>query len=189
MNKYGHWDIMALGNWEKYQLTFRCILICLLFQFPNVLQSEIPPVSLDADRQFTTGQFDSALISYRLFIQQFPEQKEGYFNRGLCLYKLGKYSEAILDFDQCLRIDSSFSEGHLLRGLSLEKRGDWKDALTEYEGLSSQDTYSALLERRIKIYRISVILSKNWYYMIAMMLLVILLMAVGVKSVSYKRGW
>ena len=44
-------------------------------------------------------------------------------NRGNCLYKLGKYREAIADFDRCIGLDPKFSQAYYNKGLTLERLG------------------------------------------------------------------
>jgi hypothetical protein len=62
-------------------------------------------------------------VLFNQLIQEFPERKEGYFNRGLCLYKTEQYSEAILDLGTCLQMDSVFSLASVLTApLSATKR-------------------------------------------------------------------
>ena len=163
-------------------------LITALLIFSVSAEAEIHPLSLLGDQQFANKQFELALISYNQLIQEFPDKKEGYFNRGLCLYATEKFSEAIFDFDECTGMDSSFSEAQLMKGFALEKRGDLKEAMAEYKNLQSRNTNRTLLDRRIKNYQLAVVVSKSWYYMIAIMLVVILLMAVIVKSIAYRKG-
>ena len=113
--------------------------------------------------------------------------KESYYNQGLNRYQSGKFSEAIFYFDTCLIIDSSFKEARFLKALSLEKKGDLIEAITEFEIIKRDDPLYDDIDKRIKNYHLTVYLSKNWYYMLAMLFLVILFMAVVVKTIAYKK--
>lgn len=164
------------------------LLIVLLFFLSAGAEVQDHPLSVQAQQQFTDGKFEDAVTSYTQLADTFPEAKEPYYNRGLCLYELKQYDKALADFDKALAIDTSLKDAKYMRALSLEGNGNVKEAVIEYEKLSEGDTKYTLLNKRIKSYRLSVILSKNWYYMIAMMLVVILLMAVVAKSYSYRKG-
>ncbi|HLP49619.1 MAG TPA: tetratricopeptide repeat protein [Chitinophagales bacterium] len=164
------------------------LLIVLLFFLSAGAEVQDHPLSVQAQQQFDEGKFEDAVSSYTQLADTFPDAKEPYYNRGLCLYELKQYNKALADFDKALAIDSSLTDAKYMRALSLEGNGNVKEAVIEYEKLSEGDTKYTLLNKRIKSYRLSVILSKNWYYMIAMMLVVILLMAVVAKSYSYRKG-
>lgn len=163
------------------------ILLILLVPFPGYVAAETAPIATEADAQFNAGNYDAAFENYNRLVQQNPDRKEYYFNRGLCLYKTGKFEQAIADFNQSLLLDTGFAQAKLMRALALEKQGNIKAAITAYKGIEEDDTINSLLNRRIKNYQLAVWLSNKWYYMVAIMLVVILLMAVVAKSVSYKK--
>jgi tetratricopeptide (TPR) repeat protein len=75
---------------------------------------------------------------FNQLIQEFPERKEGYFNRGLCLYKTEKYSEAVLDLGTCLQMDSVFSLARVLKGLCLQRSGNLQEAMQTYSEISGR---------------------------------------------------
>ena len=164
------------------------LLIGMFLFFSVIAETEDYPLSQQAQQYFDSGQFEQAANTYTQVIEQLPDAKEGYFNRGLCYYKTKQYSNAIPDFEKCLQLDSTLSDALLMHALCMEHTGQLKQAIAEYEKLKETGTNSTLLNSRIKSYRLSVLVSKNWYYMVAMMLLVILLMAVVAKSYSYRRG-
>jgi len=160
----------------------------MLLFFSASAETEDHPLSQQAQQYFDSGQFEQAATTYTQLITQLPDAKEGYFNRGLCYYRLQQYTNAIPDFDKCLQLDSTTGDALLMLSLCYEHTGQLKQAIAGYEKLKETGTNSTLLNSRIKSYRLSVLVSKNWYYMVAMMLVVILLMAVVAKSYSYKRG-
>lgn len=189
MNKSGHWGIRALGHWGNTKflsrIFFSNFLVFIIAQCPNALFSQSQhPLSAEGDRQFNQQHFDSALICYNQLIQEFPDRKEGYFNRGLCLYKTDKFSEAIFDLDEAFRMDSSLTDAKLLKGFSLEKRGDLNEAMMLFGNVALQNTMHTLLDRRIKNYQLAVMISSKWYYMLMMALLLIIVVAVVSKSLK-----
>ena len=162
--------------------------ILLFFVLPYFTEAENHPLFAAAEIQFNQKNYEAALVGFNQLLQEFPEKKECYFNRGLCLYKAEKFSEAIFDFDESISMDSALADAQLMKGFSLEKRGDLKEAMAVYKNFPESNTNHTLLNRRIKNYQLAVIVSSKWYYMIAMMLVVILLMAVVVKTSSYRKG-
>lgn len=163
------------------------IFIGLLFLVLVHTHAETHPLFASANEQYNSGQYDSALVNFNQLIELYPNTKEYYFNRGLCFYKMQKAQQATADFDYCLLLDSAFANARVMKGLLKEDAGDMAGALREYEHVRGTDTINHLLNRRIKNYQLSVWISNNWYYMIALMLVVILLMAVVAKSISYKK--
>jgi tetratricopeptide (TPR) repeat protein len=164
------------------------LLLAILLLFSAHAETENHPLAEQAQQYFDNGQYEQAASTYTQLITQLPDTKEGYFNRGLCYYKLKQYTNAIPDFEKCLQLDSTTSDALLMLSLCYEHTGQLKQAIAGYEKLKETDTNSTLLNSRIKSYRLSVLVSKNWYYMVAMMLVVILLMAVVAKSYSYRKG-
>ncbi len=164
-------------------MRYAFLFLVVLF-LPFFSEAEIHPLSAEGDRLFNQQHFDSALICYNQLIQEFPDRKEGYFNRGLCLYKTEKFSEAIFDLDEAFRIDSSLTDAQLLKGFSLEKRGDLNEAMMLFGSVDLQNTMHTLLNRRIKNYQLAVMISSKWYYMLMMALLLIIVVAIAAKSLK-----
>lgn len=154
------------------------IFIFQLPLFPAQSQSIYPP----GYEQYQRKQFDSAVSLYSEFIAANPERKEGYYNRGLCYYHLDKAAEAISDFNVCLRIDSVFDDARFMKALALQQRGDWENSCIEFKKLNTRYAGYNELRKRILYHRISVLISRNWYYMIAIMFMFILFVGIVAKS-------
>ena len=165
----------------------KTVFTFLIFTFPFYMEAEIHPLSAEGDLQFSQNNFDSALICYNQLLQVFPEKKECYFNRGLCLYKTEKFSEAILDFDECLSQDTAFLIAEFLKGISLQKSGSLKEAMSEFTLLSMKDATIFNVAKRINNYQLAVFISKNWNLMIAMAVILILLVALATNVLSSKK--
>lgn len=147
-------------------------------------KAELHPLYTSAEMYFKAQEYDSALVLFNQLIQQFPDRKEGYFNRGLCLYKTEKYSEALLDFSDCLLMDSTFSVARFLSAMCQQQIGDWELALQSFGKISEPDATIFNTRQRIKNYHLSVYISTRWYYMIAMALIFILLIATAISLFS-----
>ena len=142
-----------------------------------------------ANSQYQAGQFDSALVSYNRVIAESATKKEAYYNRGLCYYHLGHYTEAKQDFTRCLQIDSVFDDARFIKTITLQQLGDWNASYNEFKRLNTSYTGYNELKKRIQYHLLSVSISRNWYYMIAIMFLFIIVVAVVAKSYTVRRGY
>ncbi|MDB5283185.1 MAG: hypothetical protein JWO06_2260 [Bacteroidota bacterium] len=169
----------------RWVVTSLIILTLVLSTFN--LRSEIDSLYQKGNEQFNKNQFDSASVYFDELVSEFPLKKEGYFNRGLCFYRLQQYDKAISDFEKCIQIDSVFKEAKFLKALSLQKKGELKKAYTEFEKLNTTYTGYNGANKHVRNYQLAVILSKNWYYMLAIMFMIIILFAVVAKTYTFKR--
>ena len=162
-------------------------LITILLISSGLSDAEVHPLSALIEKQIKGNNYEAALLSCNQLIQEFPDRKEGYFNRGLCLYKTDKYSEAILDFNDCLQVDSELVAARFLKAMSLQKRGDLPEAMNVFEEIMQSDATIYSVSKRIKNYQLAVYLSTRWYYMLAMSLILILLMILVINIFSSKK--
>ncbi|MEN9640406.1 MAG: Lipopolysaccharide assembly protein [Bacteroidota bacterium] len=76
-----------------------------------------------AESKFALGQYDEALIEINKGIEMAPYMKEigkeNYYNvRGNVFIALGKFQQAINDFDRCINLNSSFSVAYVNRAIA-----------------------------------------------------------------------
>ncbi len=50
------------------------------------------------------------------------------YNKGIALYKLGKYQEAITSYDKAIEIDPNYAKAWHNKGLALKKQGNHIEA-------------------------------------------------------------
>jgi tetratricopeptide (TPR) repeat protein len=165
-------------------------LYCIFFlSFSLNLWAQPLTLSQQADSQFELKQFDSAIVGFNQVIADYPAKKEGYFNRGLCYYRMNKLDSAQRDFNTCLQIDSVFEDALFMKILTLQKQGDWNGASNAFKMLDTNYTGYNELKKHIRYHNISVLLSRKWYYMIAIMFLFIILVGVVTKSYAVRKGY
>ena len=58
---------------------------------------------------------------------------EAYYNYGNTLLGKGKYDEAIVQYDEAIRLDPGFSRAYLSKALVYEARGDFSAAYKAYQ--------------------------------------------------------
>ena len=165
----------------------KLILFILLF-IPIGMFAQTLPLLQQADSQYELSQYDSALVDFNQIVIQYPAKKEGYYNRGLAFYHLNKSADALRDFNTCLQTDSVFDDARFMKVLILQAKGDWEHAFIEFKKMNTNYTGYNELEKRIRYHNISVILSRNWYYMLAIMFMFILLVGIIVKSYYAIKG-
>ena len=89
------------------------------------------------------------MTCYQKAIKLDPKVPSFWNNRGNTNQQLGKYTEAMADFDEAIRLAADVPMFHLNRGRLLEKLGKPKEALAEYNiTLRLDPKNEAALERR-----------------------------------------
>ena len=164
-------------RWLVYLLFF---LACQNMQAESVYQ--------EGSEKFKAGQYDSALYYFNQLVADSGVTKEALYNRGLAYYRLQKYTEAIQDFKGSMVLDTNFKEAEWMLALSLQEKGRWKEALTIYQMLNTKYSGYNGAKKRILYLRLSVFICDNWYYMVAIMFLVIIFVTVVAKTITYKKG-
>lgn len=77
---------------------------------------------------------NDAVLSYTITVNNDPNFAEGWYNRGFCYFLgEGRLNEAISDFEQCIRVDSTHAPAHFMLGSISEKNGDYRSALEYYQ--------------------------------------------------------
>jgi tetratricopeptide (TPR) repeat protein len=172
----------ADGNAFQFFFVF---LLILIFQL-DLCGQDTASISYPV-QQLEHLQYDSALIGFDSLIQNNPGEKELYFNRGLAHYHLKQFDSAAADFNQCLAMDSNFSDAAYMLGLSLGESGKIEAALKVLKTVPQQNKNYNHAQKCIKTYRIAVFISKAWYYMIAMALVVFIMIALVTGLLSTKK--
>jgi tetratricopeptide (TPR) repeat protein len=92
---------------------------------------------------FAKGKFKRALVRYETILKTYPDDLNGNFYGGLCLYNLEDYQSAIHHFRKC--IASPFfnfdEESQWLIGNSYEKLGQTEKARSVYQKIVDQNGY------------------------------------------------
>lgn len=76
---------------------------------------------------------DRAIEYFNLAIKIEPGKKECLHNKGVALYRLGKYMEAERCFDDCLKLDPELAISWYGKGLALLYAGKLRAGMTCYE--------------------------------------------------------
>jgi Ca-activated chloride channel family protein len=109
----------------------------------DILKRKDPNIE-EGNRQLAAGKPDQALAAYDRAVQALPEEPIAHFDRGVALYRLGKFPEAQKEFqraseghDGSVKADAYYNMGN-----ALLKQERYKDALDAYKhtlGLRPED--------------------------------------------------
>lgn len=152
-----------------------CLFIAFACVFPFLAKGQASVT--EAERLFSEQKYDSALQVYETLVEQYPDTLTLHYNRGLCFYHIGKLNNALNDFNYCIEADSFYAPARFMKATVLEQKGEKEAALAELKRLKKINPGYDNVAKRIKIYEIAVYVSRNWYYMLAMAFLLIVLMA------------
>jgi tetratricopeptide (TPR) repeat protein len=78
-------------------------------------------------------QFQKALDACELLMKHHPEDKRGFYLRGIIRYKLGHYANAEYDFGMALHIDREYAAAYRYRGSCKSRQGDQTGAIQDLD--------------------------------------------------------
>ncbi|HEY9772883.1 MAG TPA: tetratricopeptide repeat protein [Planktothrix sp.] len=86
-----------------------------------------------ASKQMQAKQFDLALTSLTDALTDDEKNPMLYYRRAQCFYCLGRYKDAVEDFDHAIKFETSVPDFFLWRGTAEAKLGDDEAAVRDYE--------------------------------------------------------
>ena len=86
-----------------------------------------------------TKSFHKSLDESSELIQRSPTSLKGYSQRGDALFFLGRFKEAVADYDKMIELDETQRTSHWRRGIALFYAGLYKDATAQFESYHSFD--------------------------------------------------
>ena len=109
----------------------------------NILLKDYIEYIEKTTKLLSKGKFKRALVRYETILKTYPDDLNGNFYGGLCLYNLEDYQSAIHHFRKC--IASPFfnfdEESQWLIGNSYEKLGQTEKARSVYQKIVDQNGY------------------------------------------------
>ncbi len=86
-----------------------------------------------------TKSFQKSLDEASETVQKNPTSLNGYSQRGDALFFLGRFKEAVKDYDKMIELDEKELASHWRRGIALFYAGRYKDAAAQFESYHSFD--------------------------------------------------
>jgi len=96
------------------------------------------PLSLDRIAELTKS-FQKKLDESSEFVTKNPTSQRGYSQRGDALFFLGRFTDAVKDYDKMIELDQAEQASHWRRGIALFYAGRYKDAAAQFESYHSFD--------------------------------------------------
>lgn len=103
---------------------------------------------------YEAGNFEEALTQYDAALQQQPSDARLHYNRGLTLYKLGRYEEAKAALQQALELDRAGElkgKAHYNLGNVAVAAGDRKEAVKQYRQALRADPADELARHNLEV--------------------------------------
>ena len=90
---------------------------------PVASTAEAIDVMKEANRLYVEEQWEEARLKYKDCLQEDQNDPDIRYRIGVCGYKVGKFRQAKLDFERCLRIDGKYQDAFLYLGLTMVRLG------------------------------------------------------------------
>ena len=129
---YAHWEtLMRL----QMCLTF---LALLLVQSAGADDANEAGLTVEQTAELAKS-LEKSLAAAKLAIETNPKDLDAYSRRGDANFFLGKFAEAVADYDRMVELDDTLANSHWRRGIALFYAGRYKDAATQFENYHSFD--------------------------------------------------
>ncbi|AUS99700.1 hypothetical protein CLI64_04455 [Nostoc sp. CENA543] len=100
-------------------------------EFSSVVQAQA--LFYQGLQQAKSGDLKAAIASYEQAIQLNPHSHEYWFNRGLTLFHLERFTEALASYDQAIQIKSDYYKAWYNRGGTLGQLGLFEEAIASFQ--------------------------------------------------------
>jgi tetratricopeptide (TPR) repeat protein len=86
-------------------------------------------------------EYDKALLIYDLVISLDNNFSLAYYNKGLLLFEIGQYFEAIQNLSKSIELDKEYLPSYYSRALSYCELGKFEDAIQDFSVVVEKDPY------------------------------------------------
>ena len=84
------------------------------------------------NRNYFSGEYENAILSYEKAIKQKPDYAEAYNNRGVAYDDLGESEKAIADYSKAIELKPDNAEAYYNRGCTYDDLGESEKAIADY---------------------------------------------------------
>ncbi len=128
---------------RKIAMRLFAIIALLFVLFGSSARSEDPEYCYKGLEAHETGNYELAINDYTRCIDlgdlTVGNLAAAYFNRGNAYYDIGDFDQAILDYDDVIRLDLRGADAHTNRGLAYIKKDNHRQAIREFDMAISAD--------------------------------------------------
>lgn len=129
-------------------------------------------VNLIAASCLMIEEYDLAVAYLEKAIKEEPSNSHSYLDRGIAYYHLNEFERAYGDFSVCIELNPELKKAYTYRGLCEKEMGNLEEAIAD---LKNGGTDVSEMESR---YKKSSFISRHWYNIILLFILLILLLGV-----------
>jgi tetratricopeptide (TPR) repeat protein len=97
--------------------------------------------------------YQIALTSLNLHIQEYPQDPNGYCYRGICYERLDRLPQALADLDRAISLQAKQPVFHHARGRARQKMGDLAGALADFTITIERKPQAAVFDDRAEVHR------------------------------------
>jgi tetratricopeptide (TPR) repeat protein len=175
-NKGKESDILSAANYYNRALAYQAMGETAKAETDFKMAVKLEPKAAYfwgyANLLFNNKDYQASVEAYNQAISLNPEEPKLWFNRGISKYEQKQYALAIEDFMAASQIDPEDLDAHWYLALSYKAIGDFEKALHHYEAVEfSNPHYQYLWAINKSELKIRKFLSRNFYYMIAIVLM------------------
>ncbi|MBC8116815.1 MAG: tetratricopeptide repeat protein, partial [Candidatus Saccharimonas sp.] len=91
-----------------------------------------PPLSAEQQMALTKS-LEKSLTEATKLVEADSKNTNAYSRRGDAYFFLGRFDEAVADYDQMVKLDESLGNSHWRRGIAFFYAGRFKDAAAQFE--------------------------------------------------------
>ncbi len=106
--------------------------------FSPHLRADAPPLPADKRKQ-QTAKFTADVERITVSLKKTPDSLRLYSQRGDALFFLGRFKEAVADYEKMVELDPRSERSHWRRGIAYFYAGRYKDAAHQFEIYDSFD--------------------------------------------------
>lgn len=116
------------------------VLILLGTVWAGDVAGQVPAVPLSESKLAALAKsFEKSLVEATRLVEEMPSSVGAYSRRGDAYFFLGRFKEAVTDYDKMLELDESLKDSHWRRGIALFYAGQFQEAAGQFESYHSFD--------------------------------------------------
>jgi lipoprotein NlpI len=121
-----------------FRIAWSAILAACLMPIGDLLGDEAHPLSA-AERASLNRQFEETVSRMTQQLQESPKRVDSYSARGDAYFFLGRYAEAVADYEKMVELQPALEAAHWRRGIAYFFARRYQDAARQFEIYHSHD--------------------------------------------------
>lgn len=127
-----------MSIWRLVAIVVALFLVAVKSGLADESKLAEPPLTVEQQTTLTKA-FEKSLVEAAKLVEDDSKNTNAYSRRGDAYFFLGRFDEAVADYDQMAKLDESLANSHWRRGIALFYAGRFKDAAAQFESYHSFD--------------------------------------------------